>query len=80
MFFDDFLLRRNKHVRRNREFETSKGLTMFFHYSNQHASHDVVNGVRPGGSHNYVMGICEWFLKVFHVRSMLCLQSFFADI
>ena len=25
-----FLLRRNKHVRRNREFETSKGLTHFF--------------------------------------------------
>lgn len=81
MFFDGFLLRRNKHVRRNREFETSKGLTIFLRYSKEHASHHVVNGVRPGGSHKYVMGICEWFLKVFHFRSTLCLQSsFFADI
>ena len=49
----------------------------FFHYLNKHASHDVVNGVRPGGNHKYVMGICEWFQKVFHFRSTLCLQSFF---
>lgn len=79
MFFDGFLLRRNKHVRRNREFETSKALTIFyfFRYLNKHASDDVVNRVRPGGSHKYVMGISEWFLKMFHFRSTLCLQCFF---
>ena len=66
-------------MRKNREFETSKGLTSVFFMNIHHKM--FLNGLlRPGGNHKYGIGVCEWFLKVFHSRSMFCLRRFFADI